>query len=136
MATDGTIPKDPALPANGAPRSSSLRARISRGIVHIISEHTGRGPTRARTTIDGSFVACLLEDSLTKGERSLVDRGKNEAVLNLRHSYQAAMEADLVALVEELTGRKVIAFMSTNHTAPDYGIEAFVLDGDVMEHAE
>jgi uncharacterized protein YbcI len=121
---------------DGATLVPSLRGRISRGIVHVISEHTGRGPTHARTTIDGKLVVCLLEDALTKGERSLVDRGRNQAVLDLRHSYQNAMEADLIELVERLTSRHVVAFMSTNHTDPDYGLEAFVLDGDVTEHPE
>jgi uncharacterized protein YbcI len=119
--------------ADGTQRAPSLRGKISRGIVHVISEHTGRGPTHAHTTIDGKLVACLLEDALTKGERGLVEGGRNQAVLNLRHSYQEAMERDLIALVEELTGRRVVAFMSTNHTHPDYGLEAFVLDGDVTE---
>jgi uncharacterized protein YbcI len=125
-----------ATEAGEATRAPSLRGRISRGIVHVISEHTGRGPTHAHTTIDGKLVVCLLEDALTKGERSLVDRGRTQAVLDLRHTYQDAMATDLIDLVERLTGCHVVAFMSTNHTDPDYGIEAFVLDGDVVEHPE
>jgi hypothetical protein len=34
----------------------------------------------------------------------------------------------LVASVEEITGRKVVAFLSDNHITPDYAIESFVLE--------
>ena len=38
------------------------------------------------------------------------------------------MRDDLVAAVELLTERNVIAFMSTNHLDPDMGAEIFVLE--------
>jgi uncharacterized protein YbcI len=112
-------------------RESSIHSRISNGIVHLLTEYTGRGPTRARTTIDGTLVVCLLEDALSKGERTLVSLGKEEAVLQIRHSFQDAMEADAMALVSELTGCRVVAFMSTNHADPDYAVEIFVLDSEI-----
>ena len=37
------------------------------------------------------------------------------------------MRSDLVAAVERLTERKVIAFMSDNHIDPDVGTETFLL---------
>jgi uncharacterized protein YbcI len=113
------------------PRDMSMHARISNGIVHLLAEYTGRGPTRARTTIDGTLVVCLLEDALSKGERTLVALGKQDAVLQIRHTFQDAMEADAISLVSELTGRSVVAFMSTNHADPDYAVEIFVLDAEI-----
>lgn len=41
------------------------------------------------------------------------------------------MRHDLVAAVEELTGRTVVAFMSDNHVDPDMAAELFVLDSPV-----
>ncbi len=61
----------------------------------------------------------------------LVSLGKEDAVLQIRHTFQDAMEADAIALVSELTGREVVAFMSTNHTDPDYAAEIFVLDLEI-----
>ena len=110
---------------------TSIHARISNGIGHLLAEYTGRGPTRARTTIDGTLVVCLLEDALSKGERMLVSLGKQDAVLQIRHTFQDAMEADAIALVSEVTGRQVVAFMSTNHADPDYAAEIFVLDDEI-----
>ncbi len=48
-------------------------------------------------------------------------------MLNLRRRWQAVMEADVSREVEQLTGRKVIGFMSDNHIDPDLAVEVFVL---------
>jgi len=39
------------------------------------------------------------------------------------------MRDDLIAVVEELTGRRVIAFLSDNHMDPDIAVETFVTEG-------
>jgi uncharacterized protein YbcI len=73
-------------------------------------------------------IICILHDGLTKGERSLVEDGREDAVLQMRHTYQGTMRTELIAVVERLTGRKVAAFMSDNHIAPDVAVETFVLE--------
>src|SRR3954451_23757859 len=113
-----------------------LAASISAGIVHVFSEHTGRGPTRARTTIDGETVVVILQASMTKAERSLVQAGKDDEVLQLRRSFQDTMRGDLVAVVERLTRSSVRAFMSANHIAPDAAAEIFLLDRKLGALAE
>jgi uncharacterized protein YbcI len=105
-----------------------LSAAISNAVVHFTREYTGRGPTRARTTIGNDMIVTRLEDTLTKGERNLVDRGKGDMVLNIRRCFQTTMQADLTAEIEKLSGRKVIAFMSDSHIEPDMGVEIFVLE--------
>jgi uncharacterized protein YbcI len=112
-------------------RSTSANAQISRAHVRLFHEYTGRGPTGSRTTIDRDLVVCFLSDLLTKGERSLIAAGKAKAVLEMRRSFQDAMRDDLVAEVERVTGRKVLAFMSSNHLDPDHAIESYVLDAPV-----
>ena len=114
----------------GAQREGPLSANasISDGAVRLLHEYTGRGPTRSRTTIDHDSVMVVLGDTLTKGERRLVESGKAERVLALRHDFQLAMRDDLVELVEGATGRKVVAFMSQNHIDPDLAVEVFLLE--------
>ena len=108
-------------------REGSLNAAIANAVVRLFREYTGRGPTSARATISGDLVSVLMKDTLSKGERSLVSDGKGEMVLGMRRAYQNTMRADLVAAVEMLTERKVIAFMSDNHIDPDMAVESFVL---------
>ena len=38
-----------------------------------MSDHIGRGPTRARTYLQDDLVSVVVRDSLTKGERSLLE---------------------------------------------------------------
>jgi uncharacterized protein YbcI len=108
--------------------NGAVAAGISNSVVKILHEYTGRGPTKARTDINPNSVLVLLADTLTKGERVLVDNGQNELVLQARQQFQRLMREDMVAAVEGLTERKVIAFMSENHIDPDMAAEVFVLE--------
>ena len=105
-----------------------LAAEISRTVVRALAETTGRGPTKAKTTIGENGVFVVLQDTLTHGERTLSDAGQGKAVLDLRRRWQAVMEADISRSIEELTGRKVVGFMSDNHIDPDLAVEVFVLE--------
>ena len=121
----------PAMLRDGPTGDGALAAAISRGVVRLFSERTGRGPTKARTTIDGALVVVVMRDNMTQGERALVERGKESEVLQLRRAFQETMSEDLVAVIEHLTERKVQAFMSANHSRPDAAAEIFLLDGAV-----
>ena len=103
---------------------------ISTATVQLLHEYTGRGPTKAKTLITDDVVTIMLADTLTKGERKLVDNGRSDRVLQLRHDYQLTMRDDLIAIVERQLDRKVIAFMSQNHIDPDLAVEVFVLEPD------
>jgi uncharacterized protein YbcI len=107
----------------------SLQMAISNAVVGYLREYTGRGPTKARTTIRDNVVLVMLEHTLNKGERVLVSRGRSEKVLAIRHEYQEAMREESSQKVAELTGRRVIAFMSANSLDPDLASEIYVLDG-------
>jgi uncharacterized protein YbcI len=106
----------------------SPNAVISDAAVRLMHEYTGRGPTRSRTTINHDSVMILLGDTLTKGERRLVEGGKAKRVLEVRHDFQMVMRDDLIEAVESAMDRKVIAFMSQNHVDPDLACEVFVLE--------
>jgi uncharacterized protein YbcI len=101
---------------------------ISTAVVQLLHEYTGRGPTKAKTSINEDVVTVVLADTLTKGERKLVDNGLSDRVLQLRHDYQRTMRDELVAIVERQLDRTVIAFMSQNHIDPDLAVEVFILE--------
>jgi uncharacterized protein YbcI len=103
-------------------------AMISTSAVQLLHEFTGRGPTKAKTLIQEDLVTVVLADTLTRGEQKLVDNGKTDKVIELRHDFQMVMRDDLIGIVERQLERKVIAFMSQNHVDPDLAIELFVLE--------
>jgi uncharacterized protein YbcI len=113
--------------------SQSIAATISNGVVMMLHEHTGRGPTRARTTVTDDLVVVVLGETMTKGEHRLREAGDGELVLEVRRRFQEAMREELVALVELHTGRSVSAFMSANNLDPDVAAEIFLL---VPRHPE
>ncbi len=115
------------MPASPARPVGLLAADISNAMVRLLSDYTGRGPTKARTYIQDDLVTVVLRDTLTKGERSLCRDGKAELVLANRTAFQETMADDLIAVVEQLIGRKVEAFLSANHIDPDLAVESFVL---------
>jgi uncharacterized protein YbcI len=112
----------------------SKAARISTLIVQLMSSYTGRGPTRAWTSIDGDLISVVLRDTLTTGERSLVADSRAQLVLDTRKAYQNTMGDEAIAGVEEITGRKVAAFLSDNHIDPDIAVETFVLEPLATNH--
>lgn len=110
--------------------NGEIAAAIANLTVQLLSEYTGRGPTRARTHLSGDLVAVVVQDAMTKGERSLIRDGEEARVLDTRQAYQRTMREDLAGGVAEITGREVIAFMSANHIDPDVGVEVFILAPD------
>jgi uncharacterized protein YbcI len=112
---------------NDVSLGGSKSAAISNHVVRTMSDYTGRGPTRGRTYINEDVVTVVLRDTLTKGERSLVDDGLDDVVLTTRKAFQATMRHDLIGGIEQILGRRVIAFLSDNHIDPDIAVETFVL---------
>ena len=108
-------------------RDGQLAAQISNTVVRALSRTTGRGPTKAKTTLGPNGVFVVLQDTLTRGEQTLADAGQSETVLDLRHRWQMIVKKDVSREIEELTGRKVIGFISDNHIDPDLAIEVLVL---------
>jgi uncharacterized protein YbcI len=116
------------MTADRRPPEGELAAAISNTIVGVLARTTGRGPTKAKTTLGENGVFVVLQDTLTTGERTLAEAGEGAAVLDLRRRWQRVMQDEISREIERLTGRKVIGFMSDNHIDPDLAVEVFVLE--------
>lgn len=113
--------------SDARPMGGELSVAISNGMVHLLRQYTGRGPTKARTTVGRDHVLIMVQDALTTGERTLVDAGYGDEVMFTRRRFQEVMRPEATKMVEELTGRPVVGFMSDNHANPDLGVEVFIL---------
>jgi uncharacterized protein YbcI len=114
----------------------ALNAAITRAVVGQQRAMTGRGPNRAHAFYRGDVIVVILEETMTRSERSLVAAGQHETVRQFRVAVQDAMRAPLIETVERLTGAKVRAFMSTHHVDPDLAVSVFLLDRPVPVGAE
>jgi len=108
-------------------------ARISTGLVQLHSRFYGKGPTKAKSHMVNDTVISILRGGFTTVERTLIDQGNVDAVYEMRRSFQGVMEDQFTAVVEEATGRKVIAYMSQIHENPDLAVEIFVLEPSEAE---
>jgi uncharacterized protein YbcI len=106
----------------------TLNRDISRAMVALFKEATGRGPGRARTYVEDGVVLTVLHDTMTKAERTLKDENLEDHVRDLRRIFQGTFREEAIAVVERLTGRKVLAFLSDHAVDPDYAVEAFILE--------
>jgi uncharacterized protein YbcI len=109
-----------------AARGEILTA-ISEGLVGLLKDYYGRGPTQAKTYYEDDLVVCLLRGGFTAVEQTLLEGGRGEAVIDQRMAFQDVMRQRFEAVVEHATGRRVIGFMSGNQQHPDMICEVFVL---------
>ena len=117
---------DPApLPLAGG----KLLSEITNRIVSFMREHYGRGPIKAKTYVLDNLIVCVLSNGFTAIERTMMKGGEPDRVLEMRRDFQRLMKERYTAMVEELTGRKVLAFLSQAHVEPDLTIEVFLMDG-------
>jgi uncharacterized protein YbcI len=120
------------LPAAASLETSephSVLSEISREMVHLYKEQFGRGPVKSKTRFaDADCIICTLEQSLTPAEKSMVAMGEQQRLRDIRMFFQYATEARFCEVIERVSGRQVIAFVSGIDTAKDVASEVFYLE--------
>ncbi|MFZ2051984.1 MAG: Na-translocating system protein MpsC family protein [Solirubrobacteraceae bacterium] len=106
-----------------------LLAAISTSIVGILRENYGRGPMKAKTyALDDIIVVVMRGSGFTPLEQTIMDSGQPDRVVAMREDFQQVMASRYKQVIEELTGRKVLAFLSQAHVEPDITMEIFFVD--------
>jgi uncharacterized protein YbcI len=110
---------------------------ISDGMVALLKEFYGRGPTRAKSYYEDDLVVCVLRGGFSRVEQTLLEGGRGAAVIQQRLEFQELMRERFEAVIERATGRPVIGFMSGNQQHPDMMCEVFILaPTDLVDHHE
>jgi uncharacterized protein YbcI len=115
---------DPQAPSRTHGR---VLTAISDGMVALLKEFYGRGPSRTKSYYADDLVVCVLRGGFTRVEQTLLDGGRGPAVIEQRMHFQEVMRDRFYRVVEDATGRSVIAFMSGNQQHPDLMCEVFIL---------
>jgi len=108
-------------------RHGDVLTAISDGLVTLLKEYYGRGPTQAKSYFQDDLVVCILRGGFTRVEETLLEGGRGAAVIEQRMEFQELMRDRFEAVVEDATGRRVIGFMSGNQQDPDMMCEVFIL---------
>ena len=106
-----------------------LLAEISTTVVGILRDHYGRGPMKAKTYALDDIIVCVMRGSgFTPLEQTIMDSGEPNRVVEMREDFQRVMADRYKNAIEELTGCKVVAFLSQAHVEPDITMEIFFID--------
>jgi uncharacterized protein YbcI len=113
-------------------RGGQLLSEISTGIVKMLREHYGRGPIKAKTYALDDIIVCVLRGSgFTPLEQTMMDSSdadRSDRVVAMREDFQRLMAERYSEMIERLTDRKVLAFLSQAHVEPDITLEVFFID--------
>ena len=110
--------------------TGEARSQIASGFVQLHSKYYGRGPTKSKVYADGDVVVVVLEETFTRAERTLADRGERDAIQHIRRRFQQQMAESFTSIVEQATGRKVRTFLSETDIETDVSVETFLLADD------
>jgi uncharacterized protein YbcI len=132
MGTDGASPSATAQPEQ---RTFSPAVAISNHMVKLLANWVGRGPTKARTTLNPNLVVVTFGDTMTRAESNLVATGAAAQVRNMRRIFHTEMREEAISGVEALLDRKVVAYMSDIDTDANVAMMAFVLEPPADSHS-
>jgi uncharacterized protein YbcI len=116
-----------STPAKARQQDGEIRTAISDGMVALLKEFYGVGPTQTKTYYVEDLVVCLLRGGFTRVEQTLLEAGRGSAVIQQRMEFQQIMRTRFIEVVARATGREVIGFMSGSQQDPDMLCETFVL---------
>ena len=104
-----------------------ILTEISDGMVALLKDYYGVGPTQAKTYYQDDLVVAVLRGGFTRVEQTLLAGDRGRAVIEQRMAFQEVMRQRFEAVVQHATGRDVIGFMSGNQQDPDMICEVFIL---------
>lgn len=64
---------------------------ISDGLVALLKEHYGRGPSHAKSYYQDDLVVCVLRGGFSRVEQTLLEGGRGNAVIRQRIEFQEVM---------------------------------------------
>ena len=97
--------------------------------MRILRERYGRGPMKAKTyALDDIIVVVMRAGGFTAAEQTMIDSGEPGRVVEMREDFQRVMAQDYKQTIEQLTDRRVLAFLSNAHVDPELTLEVFFVD--------
>jgi uncharacterized protein YbcI len=128
VATEATpAPNKAAGERHPHVRNGAALAAISRRIVALLKEYTGKGPVKARTYYWGDLLVVMLSDGYTPMEHTMLREGLNKVVADQRAQFHEVTSPHFKVVVEEELDREVIACLNSSPYDPDFNAKVFVL---------
>jgi uncharacterized protein YbcI len=126
------------MPAPQAPlEGNALLTAVTAAMVALHERYYHRRPGSAKTQLmGGDLLVCVMGEVYTDVEKTLIEMQRSIAVQESRSTFQQAMRQRFIEEVERLSGRHVMAFVSSHSVGPDMEIELFMLTPQALADAE
>jgi uncharacterized protein YbcI len=109
-------------------QGDALLDAMSEAMAALHARHYKRSPGTAKTQLMGDdLLACVLGGVYTDVEKTLIEIERDPIVRDNRSAFQNVMEDRFIEVVERLSGRAVLHFISSHNVGPDLEIELFFL---------
>jgi uncharacterized protein YbcI len=105
-----------------------LLVAVTEAMVALHERYYHRAPVTAKTLLlGGDLLVCVLGGVYTDVEKTMIELQRSTIVQETRSAFQNVMQHKFIAVVERLTGRGVLGFISNQHVGPDMEVELFML---------
>ena len=123
--------------SNGPLEGDALLLAVTESMVALHQRYHHREPVTAKTQLmGGDLLVCVMGGVYTEVEKTMIELQRHTIVAETRNAFQLAMQDKFISTVEQLSGRRVLAFMSDSNVGPDLEIELFVLEPDGHDPVE
>lgn len=113
----------------------ALLEAVTEALSALHERYYERPPGTAKSRMMGSdLLACVLGGVYTDVEKTLIEIERGPLVAGNRNAFQVAMQDRFIEVVERLSGRQVVHFVSTHNVGPDLEVELFFF-ADLPEDA-
>lgn len=112
----------------------ALLAAVTEAMVAMHERYHGRRPASGKALMMGSdLLACVLGGVYTEVEKTMIELQRTIVVQQTRSAFQEAMQDRFIDVVQRLSGRRVVAFISNHNVGPDLEVELFIFAPPEME---
>ncbi len=122
------------MPAMVRRTRGQIEAAISKAVVQFEVEQMGRGPADVRTYVIGDAIFVRLKGMLMPAERQLAATEEGRTLLkDLRRELVQASRSILEAMIEEITGSRVVNLFTDISTKTGERIIVLTMADDVSK---
>lgn len=114
----------PSPPLSG----EELLTAVTEEMVVLHERYHHRIPVTAKTQLlEDDLIAVVMGGVYTDIEKTMIELQRKTLVQETRSAFREAMQQRFIEVIERLSGREVLAFVSNSHVGPDLEIELFML---------
>jgi uncharacterized protein YbcI len=114
----------------------SVGAQIAEAMADLHAEFYGHPPGSSRAIVTEEVVVVVMEQTFTRAEQTMIERGEFEEIQSIRRRFQRVMAEDFHSVVENATGREVRSFVSDTDINEGLSIEVFLLTGEKTDMSQ